>query len=263
MSALDLCGGDPALDFANTLGGARDGPWDDEWLHTYTDLVAWARHAGVIGEPVARTLLACAAERPGEAGAAHADAITLREWIYAVAAALARGGPASAGELAALEAAHRAALQHASLAPTERYPGAMSVDLEALSAPKSTRSGSAARVAGERERPRPAGDVEHTSPAGKRERSAPAGPKALDWIWEDAADLRRPLWPVAQAAVDLLRSPELARLKQCGHCRWLFLDASRNRSRRWCSMAHCGTDAKVRSLRARRAEARHERAREE
>ncbi|HWT23248.1 MAG TPA: CGNR zinc finger domain-containing protein, partial [Solirubrobacteraceae bacterium] len=70
-------------------------------------------------------------------------------------------------------------------------------------------------------------------------------------------DLRSPLWPVAVAAVDLLRDPErLARLKQCGHCRWLFLDASRNRSRRWCSMEHCGTAAKIDARRARGRAAR-------
>jgi predicted RNA-binding Zn ribbon-like protein len=57
---------------------------------------------------------------------------------------------------------------------------------------------------------------------------------------------------VAPAAIDLLRSDRLARLKQCANWRWLFLDASRNGSRRWCSMVHCGTEAKVRATRARR-----------
>jgi predicted RNA-binding Zn ribbon-like protein len=200
MRELDLIGGDPALDFANTLGGARDGPWDDEWLTGYADLLAWGRHAGLLDEPTARTLAARAAAEPDEAATAHAEAIALREAIHAVTSALARREPAPAAPLAAIAAAHRAALEHASLAATW---GA-----------------------------------------------------GLDWAWNDAADLRRPLWPVAKAAVDLLRSPRTARLKQCRHCRWVFLDTSRNRSRRWCSMAHCGTDAKVRHLRAKRAESR-------
>jgi len=36
------------------------------------------------------------------------------------------------------------------------------------------------------------------------------------------------------------------RLKACerGHCRWVFYDASRNRSGRWCSMAVCGSREK-------------------
>ncbi len=72
-----------------------------------------------------------------------------------------------------------------------------------------------------------------------------------DWTWE-GDDLRRALWQPAHAAIDLLRSERLERLTQCRNCRWLFLDASKNRSRRWCSMAHCGSDAKVRAARVRR-----------
>jgi predicted RNA-binding Zn ribbon-like protein len=51
---------------------------------------------------------------------------------------------------------------------------------------------------------------------------------------------------VAWAALDLLRSDELARLKQCPaeDCRWLFLDRTKNGSRRWCEMASCGDRAK-------------------
>ena len=62
----------------------------------------------------------------------------------------------------------------------------------------------------------------------------------------------RPLWPIAVAAVDLLRSDRLARLKLCGNCSWLFLDRSRNGSRRWCSMDECGVHTKMRRYRARR-----------
>jgi predicted RNA-binding Zn ribbon-like protein len=64
--------------------------------------------------------------------------------------------------------------------------------------------------------------------------------------------LGRPWWPVAQAAIDLLRSDRLPRLKGCARCSWLFLDQTKNRSRRWCSMADCGTAEKLR----RRAAAR-------
>ena len=74
------------------------------------------------------------------------------------------------------------------------------------------------------------------------------------WAWdEDAAALDRPLWPVAVAAAELLVSPALARVRQCasGGCAWLFLDHSRNRSRRWCDMAVCGNRDKARRHRAR------------
>jgi len=55
------------------------------------------------------------------------------------------------------------------------------------------------------------------------------------------------LGPVALAAVDLLRGEQLARLKICprDECHWLFLDLTRNRSRRWCDMAACGNRAKA------------------
>ncbi|MGH2948841.1 MAG: CGNR zinc finger domain-containing protein [Solirubrobacteraceae bacterium] len=70
----------------------------------------------------------------------------------------------------------------------------------------------------------------------------------LDWGGEVLA-------PVAQAAVHLLRAGPLDRVKACADCRWLFLDASRNRSRRWCTMEECGVRSKMRRYRARRATA--------
>lgn len=53
---------------------------------------------------------------------------------------------------------------------------------------------------------------------------------------------------IVQSAIDILISEkELSRVKKCeGYpCGWLFLDTSRNRSRRWCSMADCGNRAKA------------------
>jgi len=73
-------------------------------------------------------------------------------------------------------------------------------------------------------------------------------------VW-DGDHLERPLWPLAVAALDLLRSGPLDRLKACEGCPWLFLDTSRNRSRRWCSMDDCGSRRKMRRYRARRATA--------
>jgi predicted RNA-binding Zn ribbon-like protein len=55
--------------------------------------------------------------------------------------------------------------------------------------------------------------------------------------------------PILQSAVDILVSKnDLERIKQCegDPCGWLFFDTSRNRSRRWCSMADCGNRAKAR-----------------
>jgi predicted RNA-binding Zn ribbon-like protein len=72
-----------------------------------------------------------------------------------------------------------------------------------------------------------------------------------DWVWSGRHP-DRPLWPIAVAAVDLLRSDKLGRLKRCANCNWLFLDRSRNGSRRWCSMDECGVHTKMRRYRASR-----------
>ncbi len=70
--------------------------------------------------------------------------------------------------------------------------------------------------------------------------------------WEWQADNRNPLerilWPIAQSAADLLTSEQLKIVRFCEapDCEWLFLDHSRNRSRRWCDMTSCGNRQKAR-----------------
>jgi predicted RNA-binding Zn ribbon-like protein len=73
------------------------------------------------------------------------------------------------------------------------------------------------------------------------------------WEWRQGEELKGVLWPVAHAATGLLTSGPLDRLKRCAGCRWLFLDGSRNKSRRWCTMEDCGTHEKMRRYVARRA----------
>jgi predicted RNA-binding Zn ribbon-like protein len=82
------------------------------------------------------------------------------------------------------------------------------------------------------------------------------GDHGFDWEWTEERDLARILWPVAHAATELLTSEDLGRLKLCAGCYWLFLDASRNRSRRWCTMEVCGTDEKMRRYVAKRRRGR-------
>jgi predicted RNA-binding Zn ribbon-like protein len=74
------------------------------------------------------------------------------------------------------------------------------------------------------------------------------GRDALAWGWSGEAAFDRVLWPVIQSAAELLTSPARERLRECAApaCGWLFLDASRNRSRRWCDMSVCGNRAKAR-----------------
>ncbi len=69
---------------------------------------------------------------------------------------------------------------------------------------------------------------------------------AYELVWDGEV-----LGPLAVAAVELLRHGPLDRVKLCDGCPWLFLDVSRNHSRRWCSMDECGARLKVRRYRAR------------
>jgi predicted RNA-binding Zn ribbon-like protein len=73
--------------------------------------------------------------------------------------------------------------------------------------------------------------------------------EGYDWTWvpEEKA-LEQMLWPIARSAADLLTSPELGRVKRCARegCDWLFVDESKNHSRRWCSMSLCGSRVKAR-----------------
>jgi predicted RNA-binding Zn ribbon-like protein len=99
--------------------------------------------------------------------------------------------------------------------------------------------------------------VQRAGAAVERARAVPGGKGAalvrreggfaLAW---DGDHLERPLWPLAVSALDLLRDGPLERLKACEDCPWLFLDTSRNHSRRWCSMEDCGTRVKMRRYRA-------------
>jgi glycosyltransferase involved in cell wall biosynthesis len=73
------------------------------------------------------------------------------------------------------------------------------------------------------------------------------------WEWAIGDDLAGVLWPVAHSATGLLTSVPLGRVKGCAGCNWLFVDESKNKSRRWCSMEDCGTYAKMRRYVARRA----------
>jgi len=71
---------------------------------------------------------------------------------------------------------------------------------------------------------------------------------ALRWQGVGAA-LDGVLGPIARSAADLLTSDHLlGHVSQCNgvNCGWLFLDVSRNHSRRWCDMRDCGNRAKVR-----------------
>lgn len=78
---------------------------------------------------------------------------------------------------------------------------------------------------------------------------APAG---SEFQWEWSADINgasRILWPVARAAAELLTSDVASDVRMCEDdrgCGYLFIDQTKNHSRRWCSMESCGNRAKAR-----------------
>lgn len=74
------------------------------------------------------------------------------------------------------------------------------------------------------------------------------------WTWEhDPSVLDSMIAPVAWSVAELLTSNDLHRVHECAgdDCGWLFMDTSKNGSRRWCSMETCGNRAKARRHRAR------------
>jgi predicted RNA-binding Zn ribbon-like protein len=80
------------------------------------------------------------------------------------------------------------------------------------------------------------------------------GKSHLDWTWSGAEEQAEiPLWKLAQSASDLLLSSDAEQVKDCGDptCRWLFLDLSKNHTRRWCDMKTCGNRMKARRHQAR------------
>lgn len=71
----------------------------------------------------------------------------------------------------------------------------------------------------------------------------------FEWSWPDSAPgLDRVAWWVARSAAELLTSKDLTGVRECAgyDCGWLFMDGTKNRSRRWCDMSTCGNRAKGR-----------------
>jgi predicted RNA-binding Zn ribbon-like protein len=195
--SLAPVGGVLALDFANTAAG-RDTAGPVEHLPSAAHVVDWAAHAGAIDARAARRIRAGLGRDRDAARKVLRLALDLREAVYRIGAAVARGEAPAGEDLARLKEHARRALGTAGLGP--RPGGGYAFDFSA----------------------------------------APA---------EQAL-----LGPIAWSAVDLLAAGRLDRVKQCPGpgCGWLFLDQSKNGSRRWCDMATCGNRSKGRRHRARR-----------
>lgn len=96
-----------------------------------------------------------------------------------------------------------------------------------------------------------------------RLRVLPSG-DVFEWQWvQDSQALDVMLWPIVRSAADLLTSSGLRRVRQCARregCDWLFVDTSKNQSRRWCSMRMCGSLDKARRYYQRKRTARRAKA---
>lgn len=187
---LHLEAGWLCLDFANTAEfHASDSPLEE--LNSYTDLVAWSQTVGLLTEDQAQRLLGESNRCPADATATLEWAITLREVIYRIFSAVAKGGWPQEDDLVALNAALSEALPRLQIS---------------LMADRFT------------------------------------------WQWsgeENALD--QMLWPVVRSAAELLTWEELDRVGECADdrgCGWLFIDMSKNRSRRYCGYS-CSNRAKA------------------
>lgn len=220
---LPLVGGHPALDLVNTLerGTPLDGGPPHDSLSDTSALLRWTARAGLISDAERDRADRAWRDDPASAQAGLAAVRDIREGLHVVVLAMIRpadGGPAGDAS-----------------GPAEGDPIAAGAALVAL---HERWAGAAARAALVLDR----GD-----------------PPQVRLTYGTIPAMLIPD-RVAEAALDVLRTADLTRVRRCptheGGCGWLFLDQSRNGSRRWCRMADCGNTAKARRLTERRRAAR-------
>lgn len=92
----------------------------------------------------------------------------------------------------------------------------------------------------------------HTAQAHRALRWAPKG---IQSVWPAENDPSLPVWLLAESTAALLTSEGANSVRECAdaECRWLFLDLSRNHTRRWCNMKICGNRTKARRFREQRS----------
>jgi predicted RNA-binding Zn ribbon-like protein len=191
-SQFELNAGRLCLDFTNTVQ-ARPLSEKVDLISNYDDLLSWARQSTILTPGEAATLGEVARQETRAAADALAQALALREALYALFSARAAGLPAPASDLRTINKAIGKAMTRAGLSPTA------------------------------------------------------AG--GFEWSWPDAPiGVDRVAWWVARSAAELLTSKDLTGVRECAgyDCGRLFIDGTKNRSRRWCDMASCGNRAKGR-----------------
>jgi predicted RNA-binding Zn ribbon-like protein len=190
---FELIGGNPALDFVNTLDWRFRDTGSEELINNYADVVRFLEQSGMIGAGDARRILRGAPENK-----AGKVVTAIRELREALAETL-----------------------YAAVA--ERSPSGSSVrKLEAC-----------------------------LNEARAQQQLHWEGAK-LEWKLAQSPSLRVPLWLLTLSAGQLITSDQMRSLRECGNdeCRWLFLDTSKNHTRRWCDMKICGNRMKARRFKA-------------
>jgi predicted RNA-binding Zn ribbon-like protein len=117
---FDLSGGALCLDFANTMGDRRRA--ETEKLHRPDDLLRWAEETGILDPAERARLRAGLGERPDSGDAALRGALRLREALFRIFSAVARGERPPGDDLAELNRTLAQALRHLRVEPSgERF----------------------------------------------------------------------------------------------------------------------------------------------
>ncbi len=177
-----------SIDFANTLEWR--GSTAHETISGLADLINWLGSVNALPSRAIEDLARWFEAHPRCAAAVYEDAIAIRETLYGLLRALAKGASPLGDEL-----------QQLNRALSETFP----------------------RIKLERDEANFGWQIEVTPTA--------AGMLA----------------PVLWSAADLLAISAATRLRECANerCLWLFIDDSKNGTRRWCSMQACGNRAKA------------------
>jgi predicted RNA-binding Zn ribbon-like protein len=83
------------------------------------------------------------------------------------------------------------------------------------------------------------------------------GDWAMSWK-SQAGGAEKLFYAIVKSAAELVATARWRAVRECASdtCTWMFLDTSKNHSRRWCEMARCGNRDKVQRFRARSRRAR-------
>lgn len=182
---MPLDGGCLCFDFVNTVPN-RKAEVQEDYLHSYADLLSWCVHTGLLSEDASEELLNRTSVTSRKK--LFATALELRENLYRIFSAVASGTAPPEKEFQSFNRHLQHSLRTVVLAGT--------------------------------------GDQKEI-------------------IWSDHTEGAFPLHQVMASAFGLWTGQESRRIKECERCGWLFLDTTKNNSRRWCSMNSCGSSDKA------------------